>query len=1661
MPNSKKEEPKRKNKTIKILAKILAGLFIFIILLILFIRSPWGQGIIVDKLTNSISNKTNTKVEIEKLFITFDGNISLEGLYLEDQKSDTLIYSRSLEADVPLWPLIKGDGISVNFVDWEGLRANVIRKDSAGGFNYQFLLDAYVTSDPNATSAEDTTATTKFNIGELSFRNFDLTFKDDVSGIDSRLKMDKLDLEMEETDLENMKFHISNAHLANTSIYYDQTKALPESEDSDAPLPFLIVDRLQLENVNVNYASKPDGILSILDVGEFMAESAELNLENNLIAIDEILLNNSEVLVETTTIEQEPELKEDSPGNQDFEWPEWTVNVNSISLENNNFSYFVDGAMVEKGIFNPDAIVLKDFNFTAENIFLAEETAGLHLNEFNFNEASGYQLKEFVLDLELDENSLELDGLSLHLNENRLNGKLTLDYNSIDEFINNPENAQISAELNQINFWLRDLFPFQPELKQNEYLVELSKKVLTGNLKVDGSLSSLEIPSANFKWGQNTALNATGTVENPMDTEKLGFNFPSFSFSSTRSDVVGFVKEEDLGIKVPAQLSLRGSIEGSPENIKTAARLQTSQGAIAVNGSFSGAETISYTANVDVMELNLGELLQNENLGTLNMELSSRGSGENINVLNATLESTITSLKYSEYSIKDWKIQGEIENGNGTITSAYKDENLDAALQAYVELDSISPKVIADLEVKGADLQALGLTSRNIRGALQLNATFQGNAEDFEFSSNITDGVVVYDDQSYLLGDLDVSAYVRTDTTSLNIKNKMVDLQLQSNASPEDFTNAISRHYESYFTDEILTDTVENPVELKLRGHINQSPIINDVFITNLTELDTVDINVDFSEKNRTLVAAVELPYINYNGNIIDSLSFSLNSDKENFNFNFGFNALDAGPLAVKNTFLDGSIENKMLNLDFNSYYEDEKLVHIASVISKQEDIFRVHLVPEELILNYSEWNIPESNEVLIGEKSIRFNDFLMSRGNQEIEISNSMPEAQKEHIGIGFKNFNLEAVFSYLNPEESLASGNLNGNFIIEEPFSSTGLLANLEIQNLKVMDVPLGVLNLEAIAEGGDNYNLDLSIKGGDADLDLTGTYVAAETGAEVDLDLQINELKMEAIEGFSDGAINTTSGSISGQMNLSGTLTEPEYDGDFRFNNAAFTVATLNAPFRIEDETLRLDTDGVYFDDFRINDTKNNSFVVKGEVLTENLLNPKFDLQFEATNFNVLNSTAEDNELYYGTASFDGTARLTGDLDLPKLDVNITVGSNTNVTYVIPEESLAIQERDGVVIFVNREDPDDILTKSSEEESAIISGVDIRALISIGDGATFTIILDEQTEDNFRVKGEGDFNFNIYPNGRTTLSGRYEMSGGHYEMSLYGLVKRRFEIASGSTITWAGDPLDANLDIRAIYKVETSASGLMATQTAGADASVRGRFRQQLPFLVYLNVDGELMQPKISFNLDMPESEQGAIGGRVYGRLQQLNNQEQELNKQVFSLLVLNKFFPESVSDGSGGGTVTVARDNLNQALSDQLNIFSEKLLGDTGVELDFDVDSFTDYQGESPQERTQVEITAQKKLLDDRLIVRVGSDVDIQGSSQVQGEESPIIGNVSIEYLLTEDGIFRIKGFRKNQFENVIDGQLIISGVAFIFTREFNEFTELWENFLKEGTENSEE
>src|SRR5690606_15519980 len=312
-------------------------------------------------------------------------------------------------------------------------------------------------------------------------------------------------------------------------------------------------------------------------------------------------------------------------------------------------------------------------------------------------------------------------------------------------------------------------------------------------------------------------------------------------------------------------------------------------------------------------------------------------------------------------------------------------------------------------------------------------------------------------------------------------------------------------------------------------------------------------------------------------------------------------------------------------------------------------------------------------------------------------------------------------------------------------------------------------------------------------------------------------------------------------------------------------------------------------LYLNNFTITDSDNNSFVIGGEVLTEDMTNPSFNLKLIAENFRALNSSREDNDLFYGDLVMNANFAITGDLNQPNVKGRLKINNDSELTFIIPESQLDIVERDGVVVFVDRENPNEILTKrENEQTTSDLTGIQLSAIVEVEPEAVFNIIVDESSGDNLQIGGQADLNVNMDPNGRITLSGKYEVNKGHYEMSLYNLVSRRFEIDEGSSVTWGGDPMDAVLSIRAIYRVETSASELMASQLSGAESELANQFRQELPFLVYLNVDGDLLRPLISFGLDMPEDRQGAIGGNVYTRVQQVNAQEDELNKQVFSLL-----------------------------------------------------------------------------------------------------------------------------------------------------------------------------
>ncbi|MFT6947931.1 MAG: translocation and assembly module TamB [Vicingaceae bacterium] len=1616
----------------------------------LFIRSPWGQSVIVKKVSSFVSEKTNTTVEIEKLYITFAGNVFLEKLFLNDTKGDTLLYTESLEASIALIPLILAREINLDYLEWSGLTANVNRMSNSENFNFNFLNDVFSTSNDSSESTHSNNSEAlKLSIGEIHFSNFELAYNDQLLGIKSKAIVEDLYLKANEIDLENLRFEIEALKIKGTTLNYKQTKAFSvstkEEVETGSILPYFKINNLVLDATTVHYQSYSNQIKTDVHLAKFSLSNLKLNTNKQVVNLSKIHLKNSAIDV----FVQSDEKLSNANVTEGIVWPQWQINVNKISLLNDSFTFRTSTRKDKPNTFNPEHPVLTAVNLEAKNVQYKPEELRALFQSLSFKERSNFKLNNLGFELNLRPKLLTLSNLDLRTPNNRVEGNLSLAFASFDKLLKDQEFQTLSLDLPNLSLNAKDAFYFDPELRKDTFLQALSKNDLVARLKTKGNLKELNVSELEVKWGESTGLNAKGMFRKITVVDSLRFTLNTFNLTTNKKDILTFVDQKAFGVEIPKKINLFGSASGQLDDLKAEATLTIPEGEVKVSGSFANKEQLMFYATLSARDLEVGKLINSPNLGIVNLTLKTKGKGKDLNSLHASFSSNIEHLQLLDYDYSGLQLEGELKNGEGKINASFKDHNLNSTLNAQFTLDSINPVFDLNLNVIGAELNALGVTEKQLKTAFQLTAHFRGNENAFLFHSDLNNDVVVFNQKPYSLGNLKVHAESNSESSTATIKSDFLNLELNATASYNKLFKATENQLFHYLTDNESVSTSDS-VKMKLNLSIKEAAIITEVIAPEL-QYDSIRVNLSFNRADQQLNAHFVAPNIRYKESSVEDMLFTANGNTENLNFDFRFSELNSDPIKIPKTTLIGEFKEQTALFDFIIADAEGKLMQVKSEIHANDNGIVYHINPDSLLLNRSSWNILPGNEILFSEKAIVAKDFDLTRVGQELVLRTQKNESNKEVLELIFDNFELSTLTNFLNTENSIASGEIKGNLIIENPLEEMGIVSDLIISELRVMDIPLGKLQLKAESQKNEVYEIDLSMKGSSVDLDFSGGYTAQKDAGLLDFNLDLKRLNLEGLEKVSSEYLSNLNGRISATAELSGTIEKPEYKGNIDFYETLFEVNSLNAPFTLPNEGIAFTTNKIEFNNFLLQDREKNTFKLNGKIFTEDLLNPTFDLSLKADKFEVLNSNHEDNDLFYGKVNLNTNLTIKGDLNVPIIRGEFGINENSKLTYIVPEEELDLIERDGIILFVNKKNPSAILTRLEESipKSAAIKGYDLTTTLKVGKNVDFNIIVDQQSGDNLKIKGEGDFKLGLEPNGRTTLAGKYEMSGGYYEASLYNIVKRRFDIAKGSSIVWSGNPLGADMNIQAIYKIETSSSGLMASTTSGQGIGVANNFRKKLPFLVYLNFDGELLKPKISFQLDMPESSQGELGGQVYSKVQQLNTQEEELNKQVFSLLVLNQFFPTTSNDGTSGGSADLARGNVTKVLEDQLNNFSNKYLGKTGLELDFGVDSYTDYQDEVIQNKTQVDVSASKKLFNDQLIVQVGSGVSIEENSGPNQQNTPVVGNVSLEYLFTEDGKWRIKGFRKNEFENVIEGQLIVTGISIIFQKEFNKFNELLE------------
>jgi len=404
-------------------------------------------------------------------------------------------------------------------------------------------------------------------------------------------------------------------------------------------------------------------------------------------------------------------------------------------------------------------------------------------------------------------------------------------------------------------------------------------------------------------------------------------------------------------------------------------------------------------------------------------------------------------------------------------------------------------------------------------------------------------------------------------------------------------------------------------------------------------------------------------------------------------------------------------------------------------------------------------------------------------------------------------------------------------------------------------------------------------------------------------------------------------------------------------------------------------------------------------------------------------------------------------------PDIDGNITVNDGTDLSVLIPQQQPGVVAREGIVEFVDMDatQNDSLFLAYDSLNISPFRGMNIITNIEIKKEAIFNIIIDEANGDFINLQGEALLSTGIDASGKITLVGNYELEKGAYEIT-FNFLHRRFDIQKGSKITWFNEPTKANLELNAIYVANTAPIDLVQTQIAASSQAIRNTYLQKLPFEVHLSMTGELMQPTLAFDIVLPSNKNYGVSNdiitQVDTRLEQIRQEPGEINRQVFALLLLNRFVGQNplASSSPMFSASSYARQSVSKLMTEQLNKLAAGLID--GVDLNFDVTSTDDYTTGEQRSRTDLNIGVSKRLLNERLTISVGSNFELEGPKNSSQKVSNVFGDLSINYSLSKDGRYMLRFYRKNQYEGIVDGYIIETGISFNISVDYNRFADLF-------------
>lgn len=1392
------------------------------------------------------------------------------------------------------------------------------------------------------------------------------------------------------------------------------------------------VDDITIQRVAVNSANLIEGMQIRGVLGRFFLESHGVDLGNELAVINRAELSDTHIgliLTDTTTTEK-PDTAS-APVN-------WKVNLHALNLKNVSFSmqlpadsirmaahvgeatvndvsadlkqqfyglrsFLLTGASVNYDTgnalpaegFDPSHIALRDIRIGIDSVLYQGRNMNAVIREFSMNERSGLSVTSLTGRVFADSTLIRVPYFRLLTPHSEMN----LTAQTYWELVNIPTTGRLTARFNAL-IGKQDVLLFAGELP-DAFKDAYPFRPLVVQAGTEGNLKSMQISRFKIDLPGAFSLDGGGELYNLMDSVTrsaaidLKMRTGNLNFLTALADM-----KPGAPLVIPDSMLLDARLGMEGPKYDARLQLKEKEGRLNLTANLN-TNTEVYSADLKIEDLQVNHFLPHDSIYELTTSLSARGRGLDFTSYRsvATVNASIDKLHYADYRISGIELSGAVKNAVATAQLTSDNALLKMKADAEYHLAHRYPDGKVELDVTSLDTEKLVGVSLGKEKVLAFQ--FTGEVRKERVFTHLTSG----DLKLNLSARAGLEPLIRQSTHFADILMRQLDNKELNHA---ELRKALPTAIFSFSAGR------NNPMAWYLA---TQKISYQDASVK-------IGCAPDWGINGKASLHALKIDTLQ-----LDTIFLTLKQDTSRISLHGGVINGPKNPQISFKSILTGEIRDKDAELTAQYINDKGKTGLLFGVNAKplyggrgKGNGIALTLIPEEPVIAFHKFRFEEHHNWIYLHNNMRVYANVDMQDNEGMGIRmQSLPSdtVSLQNMDVELRRIRLDELFSIL-PYMPDITGLLSAEAHYIQTENSLELSAEASIDELtyerqRIGDVSLGATWLPG--EAGKQYvNTYLTHEGTEIMVADGALYPTISGKDSIVVNSTLEHFPLTIANVFVPDQVVTLSGDMDGDLHITGYTDTPLINGGLSLDSVSVYARQADARFTFDNRPIQVQNNRIVFDKFAIYTTSKNPFSIDGYVDFRDMSRPMANLKLFAENYTLLNAKRTKESMVYGKVFVDLDATVRGPLEALMMRGNVNLLGNTDVTYVLTDSPLTVQDRlSDLVTFTSFADT----TSLNKEEVPTLSlgGLDMIMTVHIDPAVRLKADLSADRSSRVELEGGGDLSLQYTPQGDLTLTGRYTLTGGMMKYALPVIPLKEFQIQNGSYVDWTGNPMDPLLNFRATERMRASVS-----QEDGTSRMVN--------FDISIVVKNRLDNLSLAFEIDAPDD------ASVQNQLAGMGPDER--SKQAVAMLATGIFLADS---GSGGGMNLNMGAALNSVLASQINALTGNM---KNASLSFGVEDHDD--SDAGGKRTDYSFRYSQRLFNDRFQIVLGGKVST-GANATNDVES-FIDNISLEYRLDQSGTRYIRLFHNKNYESVFEGEITETGVGLVLRKKMDRLSELF-------------